>query len=208
MRAVERLYQETGGRGAYVVRDCAGVPDLVLIASGSEVNMALAARAKLSDRKIRVVSMLSCGLFLSQNKTFQKFILPEGVKRVVIEAGVASGLISRVQNILKKSNVDSVLFDEVSPNLRHYEIDAGVRVGLTNSCDIVVGLGGGSSIDAAKGIALSLGHNKPVWDFCDTQINAGITNRVLPVIAVPLWTEDKRLMKAATELDLKYKKRR
>ena len=73
-------WQQTIRRGAYVVRDCAGVPDLVLIASGSEVNMALAAQAKLSDRKIRVVSMLSRGLFLSQNKTFQKSILPEGVE--------------------------------------------------------------------------------------------------------------------------------
>jgi transketolase len=78
-------------RGACVVRQAQGSPRLVIVATGSEVELAVRAAEKLADPGIRVVSMLSRELFLKQDEGFRQGLLPRGVKRLVIEAGVSSG---------------------------------------------------------------------------------------------------------------------
>jgi len=78
-------------RGAYVAKDCDGAPDVVIIATGSEVSVALQAAAALTDRKVRVVSMISRGLFDAQPMEFQRSLVPAGAKKVVFEAGVSFG---------------------------------------------------------------------------------------------------------------------
>jgi len=78
-------------RGAYIVKDCAGTPDLILIASGSEVGLALQVAAQLEDKKIRVVSMPCRELFLQQPAARQNELLPPEVTKAVIEAGVTFG---------------------------------------------------------------------------------------------------------------------
>ncbi len=84
-------WQTTMQKGAYVVRDCEGTPDVVIVATGSEVSLALKALDQMSGKKVRVVSMVSRNLFLEQEKSFQEKILPPGVRTVVVEAGVTSG---------------------------------------------------------------------------------------------------------------------
>jgi transketolase len=79
------------GKGAYIVRDSDDTPDLVIVATGSEVNLALQAAARLTDTNVRVVSMISRELFLAQDRQFRETVLPPGVKTVVAEAGVTSG---------------------------------------------------------------------------------------------------------------------
>ena len=81
------------GRGGYVFRDCSGQPDLVLIATGSEVSLACAAADQLTaeGRRVRVVSMPSRELFLAQDESYQRSVLPDGGRRLIIEAGVTSG---------------------------------------------------------------------------------------------------------------------
>ena len=76
-------------RGAYVLADPQGAPDLVLIASGSEVALAMEARAALQAEGIaaRVVSMPSWELFAAQPVPYQEEVLPPGVPRLAIEAG-------------------------------------------------------------------------------------------------------------------------
>ncbi len=75
-------------KGGYVLDDCQGSPELILIASGSEVALALEAKLQLPQMKIRVVSMPCLDLFMQQSKKYRSEILPEKVtKRVVIEAG-------------------------------------------------------------------------------------------------------------------------
>jgi len=83
-------WMETAKRGAYIAKDCDGTPDVVVAATGSEVTMALKA-AELSSKKVRVVSVLSRELFLSQENTFQESLIPAGVRTVVAEVGVSSG---------------------------------------------------------------------------------------------------------------------
>jgi transketolase len=86
-------WKHTIRTGAYIVQK-AETPDLVLIASGSEVNLALDA-AKLasekSGKKIQVVSMISRELFETQSESIQNAIVPPGVRTICCEAGVRSG---------------------------------------------------------------------------------------------------------------------
>ena len=81
-------------RGGYVLADADGRPDLLLIATGSEVSLALDAREKLNARgvKTRVVSLLSWELFSEQPLDYQLRVLPSEVPvRLAIEAGVPMG---------------------------------------------------------------------------------------------------------------------
>ncbi len=76
-------------RGAYMLADgTSGVPDVVLMASGSEVEIALAARGHLAVRGIsaRVVSCPSLELFAAQSAEYRDFLLPAGVAKVAVEA--------------------------------------------------------------------------------------------------------------------------
>ena len=63
----------------------------MIIATGSEVSAALQAAAALSDRKVRVVSMISRELFTAQPAQFRLSLVPEGARKVVFEAGVTQG---------------------------------------------------------------------------------------------------------------------
>lgn len=75
-------------RGGYVLRDCQGEPDLILIATGSEVELAVGAAEAMSEVAIRVVSMPCVERFLAQEQSYQEAVLPSSVRsRVAVEAG-------------------------------------------------------------------------------------------------------------------------
>jgi len=81
-------------RGGFVLADADGQPDVILIATGSEVSLALGAKAELEKDgvKARVVAMPSRELFDRQPEEYRKSVLPDGVtKRLVIEAGISLG---------------------------------------------------------------------------------------------------------------------
>ena len=81
-------------RGGYVLRDSSGDPDAILIATGSEVALAVAAAQRLAGEGIdtRVVSMPCTSVFESQDAEYRDAVLPPGVSaRVVIEAGATAG---------------------------------------------------------------------------------------------------------------------
>lgn len=76
-------------KGAYVLDDCEGTPELILMASGSEVELAVKAKAVLAaeGRKVRVVSMPCIDLFEEQSAEYKESVLPREVrKRVAVEA--------------------------------------------------------------------------------------------------------------------------
>lgn len=91
------LYAGAGNlaRGAYVLKDAPdGIPDIILIATGSEVHIALQAAEKLVGRgkKVRVVSMPSWELFEGQDDAYRRRVLPPDTKaRIAVEAGVTQG---------------------------------------------------------------------------------------------------------------------
>ena len=75
-------------RGGYVLRDCQGEPDLILIATGSEVELAVGAAEAMSDVAVRVVSMPCVERFLAQQQSYREAVLPSSVRsRVAVEAG-------------------------------------------------------------------------------------------------------------------------
>ncbi|PAR54481.1 transketolase [Vibrio metoecus] len=79
-------------KGGYILKDCAGQPELILIATGSEVELAVAAYEQLSaeGKAVRVVSMPSTDAFDKQDAAYREAVLPEAVtKRIAIEAGIA-----------------------------------------------------------------------------------------------------------------------
>ena len=80
-------------RGGYVIAESQGAARAVLIATGSEVELALKAQAVLAEQGIpvRVVSIPCTSLFDAQDKAYRDSVLPSGIKRVAIEAGVTAG---------------------------------------------------------------------------------------------------------------------
>lgn len=78
-------------KGGYVVADCSGKPDLVLVATGSEVGLALEAAKAMSGLKVRVVSMPCTELFDQQTVEYRRSIIIPGVPTVAIEALVTNG---------------------------------------------------------------------------------------------------------------------
>ncbi len=110
-------------RGGYVLKDCAGEPELILIATGSEVGLAVQAFDKLTEqgRKVRVVSMPCTSLFDAQDASYKQAVLPLQVgARIAIEAAHADywykyvGLEGRVIGMTTygESAPASALFEE------------------------------------------------------------------------------------------------
>ncbi|GAB1363789.1 transketolase [Rhodobacter sp.] len=85
--------QNLSAKGAYVLAEATGKRQVILIATGSEVEIALKAREALEAEGIgtRVVSMPSMELFAAQDEAYRKKVLPAGAVRVAIEAGVRQG---------------------------------------------------------------------------------------------------------------------
>lgn len=91
-------WQETAKRGAYIVKDSPGNPNLVIVATGSEVSLALKAAEQSGVQNIRVVSMVCREQFLDQDLEFRNRILPSGVRTIVAELGSSFGWDGFVQD--------------------------------------------------------------------------------------------------------------
>ena len=89
----EPVAENLSARGAYVLADSEGEPAAVLIATGSEVGIALEAKAALDASGVpaRVVSMPSMELFERQDAAYRALVLPEGPVRVAVEAAASFG---------------------------------------------------------------------------------------------------------------------
>ncbi len=88
---MERTEEQVGNieKGGYVLKDCQGEAEIILIATGSEVSLAIESAEAMTGKKVRVVSMPSTNAFDAQDQVYKDSVLTPGVKRVAIEAGVA-----------------------------------------------------------------------------------------------------------------------
>ncbi|TKA88518.1 transketolase [Guyparkeria sp. SB14A] len=101
-------------KGGYILKDCDGTPDLILIATGSEVGLAMDAAEKLTDKKVRVVSMPCVEAFEAQDEAYRESVLPSGVTaRMAVEAGVTQGWYKYVGSQGKVFGLDT--FGESAP---------------------------------------------------------------------------------------------
>lgn len=94
-----------------------------------------------------------------------------------------TGVVDRVVQDLKNNGVDTLVFDKVVPNPRASTMDEGARMARQEGVELVIGLGGGSAMDSAKGIALASTGTRPIWDYIGGDIK--VSGPLLPLILVP-----------------------
>ncbi len=75
-------------KGGYILKDCEGSPDAIIIATGSEVALATGAADAMTGKKVRVVSMPSTNVFDAQDEAYRSSVLIKGVPTVAVEAAV------------------------------------------------------------------------------------------------------------------------
>lgn len=95
------------------------------------------------------------------------------------------GLQNRLSAMLKNSGVEYVLYTNAMPNPTTIIVDEGSKEFLDSGCDFIIAVGGGSSIDTAKGIAVAAYHRRPIWDFMDPNKEKEKIIGAYPIIAVP-----------------------
>jgi alcohol dehydrogenase class IV len=108
-----------------------------------------------------------------------------GKKALIVTTGTffqENGVVERLVKVLSASGVASDSFAQVSPNPLSTEIDAGAAAARAAGCDVFIGLGGGSAMDAAKMIAYAVSCNEPIWPYWIGQ--KPLRNMPLPVIAI------------------------
>jgi len=109
-------------------------------------------------------------------------------KKTLIVTGKSStkktGLLDRVIAILEKNGVETVVFDEIVPNLLSSTVDKGAEFANKEGCDLVIGLGGGSPVDSAKLIAVVAKDGGHCWDYTGSG-GGRVPKSALPVIAIP-----------------------
>ena len=108
---------------------------------------------------------------------------------IVISSGTSMrkyGYLGNVERYLKENGVDSVVFDKILPNPIKQHVMEAAELCRKEGCDMVVGLGGGSSIDSAKAIAIMACNEGDYWDYIPAGSGKGrAVERALPIIAIP-----------------------
>ena len=108
---------------------------------------------------------------------------------IVISSGTSMrkyGYLGNVERYLKENGVDSVVFDKILPNPTKQHVMEAAELCRKEGCDMVVGLGGGSSIDSAKAIAIMACNEGDYWDYIPAGSGKGrAVERALPIIAIP-----------------------
>lgn len=99
------------------------------------------------------------------------------------EAGAFGPSIARVKRLLEAAGIETAHFDGVIPNPTVECITAGAAIATEHGADVVLGVGGGSAMDAAKAIAVEATHEGTSWDYLFYR-DAQPTDATLPIIAV------------------------
>ncbi len=116
--------------------------------------------------------------------------LPGKKAFIVISSGKsmkANGYLDRTIGYLKENGVESVVFDKILPNPILDHVTEAAQLVKDNGCDFILGLGGGSSIDSAKSIAVMATNPGNYWDYIGSGSGKGLPleNKALPIIAIP-----------------------
>ncbi len=116
--------------------------------------------------------------------------LPGKKALIVISSGTAmkrNGYLESVEKLLKISGVEYIVFDKILANPVKRHVDEGSEICRNENCDFVIGLGGGSSIDSAKSIAIMAKNPGDYWDYIGRGTGKGksVPNGALPIIAIP-----------------------
>lgn len=115
--------------------------------------------------------------------------LPGNKALIVISAGQSikkNGYLARLEEQLDKAGVTHILFDKILPNPLKEHVMEGAALAREQNCDFVIGLGGGSSIDSAKSIAVMATNDGDYWDYISGGTGKGkpVLNHPLPIVAI------------------------
>ncbi|MDF7806140.1 iron-containing alcohol dehydrogenase [Pontiellaceae bacterium B12219] len=115
--------------------------------------------------------------------------LPGKKALIVISSGTSMrkhGYLQRLEDLLKQQKISSVVYDKILPNPIKEHVMEGASIAKENGCDFVIGLGGGSSIDAAKSIAVMAVNPGDYWDYIGSGSGKGkpVKNGALPIVAI------------------------
>lgn len=129
--------------------------------------------------------LFGCG---SLNRLHEQ-TLPGKKALIVISCGKAvkeNGYLERLEGQLSLAGVSWSVFDQILPNPVKRHVMEGAAQAKKEGCDFVIGLGGGSSIDAAKAIAIMAVNPGDYWDYVNGGSGKGlpIPNRPLPIVAI------------------------
>lgn len=103
---------------------------------------------------------------------------------IVTDPGVANaGVLAKVEAILSSAGIESVAYTDIKPNPTTTLIDAAAKVGVTFGVDCIVALGGGSSLDSAKGIALVVAN--PTFSSAKFDYSITPDRPAVPIVAIP-----------------------
>jgi len=117
--------------------------------------------------------------------------LPQGSKAMIVigESGVMlkQGYLSRVQGLLGQREVSTIVYDRITPNPLSEHVEEAANICREQNVDYVVGLGGGSTIDSAKSIALLAANGGEYWDYMTGGSGKGSAPEkpALPIVAIP-----------------------
>jgi len=110
-------------------------------------------------------------------------------KRALLVTGGSSarksGLLDRATKDLKDNGVEVFLLDKVTPNPRTSTVNEGVEMAREKGIDLIIALGGGSAMDAAKGIRLSVSGGRPVWDYHMLVADGKVVKPTVGLMMVP-----------------------
>lgn len=108
-------------------------------------------------------------------------------RRAILVTGTSSmrqaGVLDRVINDLKANGVKVTVFNKIEPNPRVSAVDKGGKIARQEKADLIIGLGGGSAMDAAKGITLASSGTESIW--CQAEAKLEIKEPVPSLILVP-----------------------
>jgi len=124
-----------------------------------------------------------------QIKTLHEQKLPGKKALIVISCGTSTrkyGYLDTVTNELQQAGVGYVVFDKIQPNPTKDNVMEGAASARETGCDFVIGLGGGSCLDAAKAIAVMSTNEGDYWDYIHGGTGKGsdVQNPPLPIVAI------------------------
>lgn len=118
-------------------------------------------------------------------------IIPEKAKEMGRKALLVTGkkflkergFLNRIKDGLKEAGIDFVHYDGITPNPKTHEVDEGARIARETGCDFIIGIGGGSVMDASKGIAIMIKNEGSIWDYMMLQKEP--EKDAIPILLVP-----------------------
>lgn len=111
-----------------------------------------------------------------------KAVQARKVMLVADKGVIGAGLTKPVEESLKAAGIPYCIFDEIVPNPRDVHCEMGYQFGKEEGVDVLIAVGGGSSMDTAKAIGTLLTHGGKIQDWCGIQL---LNQPITPLIAIP-----------------------